>query len=167
MGHFTKANVESFVTRNASSWGTQYMCINMDWGYRKFLQAEVVTLALRSSSSEMGFHHQTISTGTGRPILVRKQSPPLGIPLAAMDEMQDSYSQYIQDIVQSDVGQFIPTAYIDQDSDLPMRLLGAVASYYSAGNATDNEVSSVFLFSSCFSLIVPSHHFSVEPSKCT
>lgn len=148
MGHFTIANVESFVTRNASSWGTQSMCIQMNWGYRKFLQAEVVALALRSSSSEMGFHHQAVSKGTARPQLVRKPSPPLGIPLAAMEEMQDSYALYVQDIVQSDVGMYLPTAYVDQDSDLPRRLLGAVASYYSAGNAADNEVRRVFLSSS-------------------
>jgi len=139
MGHFTKANVESFVTRNASSWGTQHMLIRMDWGYPKFLEAEVVALALRSSSSEMGFFHQTVSNGVARPQLVRKLSPPLGIPLAAMDEMQDAYSKYIQDIVQSDVNSYVPAAYIDQESELPTRLLGAVASYYNAGNAADNE----------------------------
>ncbi|KAH9212272.1 hypothetical protein DL95DRAFT_391733 [Leptodontidium sp. 2 PMI_412] len=139
MGHFTKADVESFVTRNASSWGTQHMLIRMDWGYPKFLEADVVALALRSSASEMGFFHQTVSNGTARPQLVRKSSPPLGIPLAAMDEMQNSYSKYIQDIVQSDIASYVPTAYIDQESDLPTRLLGTVASYYSAGNATDNE----------------------------
>ncbi|PBP28547.1 Fungal Zn binuclear cluster domain containing protein [Diplocarpon rosae] len=141
MGHFTKANVESFVTRNASSWGTQFMCIRMDWGYRKLLQANVVALALRSSSSEMGFHHQTMSSGNTRPLLVRKSSPPLGIPLAAMDEMQVSYSTYIQDIVQSDFAMYLPTAYADQVSDLPRRLLGAVASYYGAGSAADNEAA--------------------------
>ncbi|KAG4427971.1 hypothetical protein IFR05_016546 [Cadophora sp. M221] len=139
MGHFTKANVESFVTRNASSWGTQHMLIRMDWGYPKFLEADVVALALQSSASEMGFFHQTVSNGTARPQLVRKSSPPLGIPLAAMDEMQNSYSKYIQDIVQSDIASYVPTAYIDQESDLPTRLLGTVASYYSAGNATNNE----------------------------
>ncbi|KAJ5040480.1 uncharacterized protein L3040_006136 [Drepanopeziza brunnea f. sp. 'multigermtubi'] len=139
MGHFTIANVESFVTRNASSWGTQFMCIRMDWGYRKLLQADVVALALRSSSSEMGFHHQTVSSGSARPFLVRKASPPLGIPFAAMQEMQDSYARYVQDIVQSDVGMYLPTAYVDQQSDLPRHLLGAVANYYSAGKAAKNE----------------------------
>ncbi|KAL2065640.1 hypothetical protein VTL71DRAFT_3310 [Oculimacula yallundae] len=139
MGHFTKANVESFVTRNASSWGTHQMLIRMDWGYPKFLEAEVVALALRSSASEMGFFHQTVSNGDLRPQLVRKLSPPLGIPLAAMDEMQDAYSRYIQDIVQNGIALYVPTAYIEPGSDLPTRLLGAVASYYSAGNASDNE----------------------------
>ncbi|KAH7317669.1 hypothetical protein BKA65DRAFT_410270 [Rhexocercosporidium sp. MPI-PUGE-AT-0058] len=139
MGHFTKANVESFVTRNASSWGKQHMLIRMDWGYPKFLEADVVALALRSSASEMGYFHQTVSNGGARPQLVRKSSPPLGIPLAAMDEMQDAYSKYIQDIVQSDIASYVPTAYIDQESDLPTRLLGVVASYYSTGNAKDNE----------------------------
>tara|TARA_R110002060_G_scaffold69769_1_gene78391 strand:- start:972 stop:1475 length:504 start_codon:yes stop_codon:yes gene_type:complete len=166
MGHFTKANVESFVTRNASSWGTQHMLIRMDWGYPKFLEAEVVALALRSSSSEMGFFHQTVSNGVARPQLVRKLSPPLGIPLAAMDEMQDAYSKYIQDIVQSDVNSYVPAAYIDQESELPTRLLGAVASYYNAGNAADNEVGRRFHPFCCLMLIVRSPNSSAEPSKC-
>ncbi|PBP24008.1 Fungal Zn binuclear cluster domain containing protein, partial [Diplocarpon rosae] len=166
MGHFTKANVESFVTRNASSWGTQYMCIRMDWGYRKLLQANVVALALRSSSSEMGFHHQTISSGNTRPLLVRKSSPPLGIPLAAMDEMQVSYSKYIQDIVQSDFAMYLPTAYVDQVSDLPRRLLGAVASYYSAGSAADNEVGLCTVPCLCLADNT-SPQSSAEPWKCT
>ncbi|CZT46566.1 uncharacterized protein RSE6_07012 [Rhynchosporium secalis] len=139
MGHFTKANVESFVTRNASSWGTQQMLIRMDWGYPKFLEAEVVALALRSGASEMGFFHQTVSNGGMRPQLVRKLSPPLGIPLAAMDEMQDEYSKYVQEIVQNSIAAYIPTAYIEPGSELPIRLLGAVASYYSAGNTNRNE----------------------------
>ena len=84
--HFTKANVESFISKNISSWGTQKMLISMDWGYPKFLEAEVVALALRSNSSEMGYFHQTVSSGIARPQLVRKPSPPLGIQLAAMDE---------------------------------------------------------------------------------
>jgi len=139
MGHFTKANVESFVTRNASSWGTQFMVVRMTWGYRKLLQAEVVALALRSNSSEMGYQHQTLSNGNARPLLVRKQSPPLGIPLAAMDDMLGLYSSYIQDIVQSDLAAYVPVAYTDQDSKLPERLLGAVCSFYNAGLETDNE----------------------------
>lgn len=139
----------------------------MDWGHRKFLDADVVALALRSSSSEMGFHHQTITNGNERPVLVRKQSPPLGIPLAAMDEMQDTYSRYIQDIVQSDIGEYIPVAYIDQDSDLPMQLLGAVASYYSAGNARDSEVRrSLSGLQQCILTRCSPNSFAV-PSKCT
>ncbi len=44
MGHFTKADVESFVTRNASSWGTQNLSVRMDWGYRRLLEVDVVHL---------------------------------------------------------------------------------------------------------------------------
>lgn len=167
MGHFTKANVESFVTRNASSWGTQHMQIRMDWGYRKFLQADVVALALRSSASEMGFFHQTVLNGNARPQLVRKSSPPLGIPLAAMDEMQNAYSKYIQDIVQGDMAAYVPTAYIEPASDLPTRLLGAVASYYSAGNASDNEVCCGPVPVCCVMLMIRSPNSSAKPSKCT
>ena len=142
------------------------MLIRMDWGYPKFLEAEVVALALRSSSSEMGFFHQTVSNGNARPQLVRKPSPPLGIPLAAMDEMQDAYSKYIQNIVQSDIDSYVPSAYIDQDSALPTRLLGAVASYYNAGNAADNEASLTFHPFCCVMLIIRSLTSFAELSKC-
>lgn len=138
MGHFTKANVEQFVASNASSWGTQYFLIRMDWGYRKFLTAEVVALALRSNS-EMGFQHQTVQQEGSRPALVRKQSPPLGIPLAAMDDMQDVYSRYIQDIVQSDLAEYVPVAYPDQETEFAERLLGVIGSFYDAGHQMDNE----------------------------
>jgi hypothetical protein len=138
MGHFTKANVEQFVASNASSWGSQYFLIRMDWGYRKFLTAEVVALALRSNS-EMGFQHQTVQQEGSRPALVRKQSPPLGIPLAAMDDMQDIYSRYIQDIVQSDLAEYVPVAYPDQETDFAERLLGVISSFYDAGHQMDNE----------------------------
>lgn len=141
MGHFTRTNVENFVTRNASTWGTETFNVQMTWGYRKHLQAEVVALALRSGSTDMAFQHQTISQGgDAKPILVRKESPPIGIPLAAMDDMQNVYSNYIQNIVQSDLVEYVPVAYTDQNYDMPEDLLGAVCNYYSAGLAVDNEV---------------------------
>lgn len=146
MGHFTRANVEDFVTRNASAWGTECFIVRMTWGYRKLLQAEVVALALRSEASDMAFQHQTISQGDGRPVLVRKQSPPIGIPLAAMDDMQNIYSNYIQDIVQSDLAEYVPVAYTDQESDLPEELLEAICNYYSAGLLVDNEVCTYLIW---------------------
>ncbi len=140
MGHFTKANVEKFVAQNATTWGTECMVVRMTWGYRRLLRAEVVALALRSNASEMAHQDQSIIHGDKRPILVRKQSPPIGIPLDAMDEMQNVYASYIQDIVQSDLGEYVPVAYTDQESEFAEELLGAVCNYYSAGLATDNEV---------------------------
>jgi hypothetical protein len=141
MGHFTSANVASFVANNATSWGTQQLPVRLSWGYRRLLQADVVVLALRSATSAMGFQHQAIANGAGRPLLIRKQSPPLGIPLAAMEEMEDVYSQYIRDIVQSDLRGYVSIAYDDQDSMLPERLLGAVCSFYISGLEADEEVS--------------------------
>ncbi|KUJ07394.1 uncharacterized protein LY89DRAFT_691843 [Mollisia scopiformis] len=138
MGHFTEANVAQFVAKNASSWGTQYFHIRMDWGYRRYLTAEVVALALRNNS-EMGYQHQTLEQEGTRPALVRKQSPPLGIPLAAMDDMQDMYSRYIQDIVQNDLPEYVPVAYPDQETDFAERLLGVIGNFYSAGHQMDNE----------------------------
>jgi hypothetical protein len=165
--HLTKANVESFVSRNASSWGTEYLFVRMSWGYkRRLLDAEVVALTLVNNNSEMGYQELAVANGNARPLLVRKQSPPLGIPLAAMDDMQDKYAGYIQDIVQSDLAQYVPVAYTDQDSLLPQRLLGAVCAFYTAGSETDNEVSDVlFLQFNPRSLIINSPRSFVELSK--
>lgn len=142
MGHFNLANVESFVAKNATGWGTQHLLVRLTWGYRRLLEANVVALTLRSTSSDMGFQHQAFSNGSGRPTLLRKQSPPLGIPLGAMEELEDVYSQYIRDIVQSDLREYVSIAYDDQDSYLPEHLLGAVCSYYIKGLEADEEVSS-------------------------
>jgi hypothetical protein len=158
--------VESFVSRNASSWGTEYLLVRMSWGYKRRLDAEVVALTL-VNNSQMGYQELTVANGNARPLLVRKQSPPLGIPLAAMDDMQDKYAGYIQDIVQSDLAQYVPIAYTDQDSLLPQRLLGAVCSFYTAGSEIDNEVSDVlFLQLNPRSLIIDSPRSYVELSKC-
>jgi len=140
MGHFTKANVESFVSQNAKSWGKQQMTVKMTWGYHRALEADVVALALKENS-QMAVAHATVYTnGPSKPTLVRKSSPPLGIPLAAMDEMGDIYAKYVQEIVQNDLAEYVPVAYTDQESRLPERLLAAVCKFYIAGHEQDNEV---------------------------
>jgi len=88
----------------------------------------------------MGFQDQAIANGTSRPVLLRKQSPPLGIPLAAMEEMESVYSRYIQEIVEGDLKAYVSIAYDDQNSMFPERLLGAVCSFYRSCFETDSEV---------------------------
>lgn len=128
------------------------MLIRMDWGYRKLLEAEVVPLKLKKNAPDLGFYEGSQKMGTtpdgkpihvgpdGKPIFVRRQSPPLGIPLAAMDDMQDVYSRYVQDIVQSDLQQYVSAAYFPEDSILVTRLLGLVCDFFSAGLQADEEV---------------------------
>jgi hypothetical protein len=141
-GHFTEANVENYVIHNATSWGREYIPIRLIWGYRRPIHVEVVALNLRPNS-EMGFHNQAESTNNTitRPVLVRKNSPPLGITLAVLDEMQTECSWYVQTIVQNDIMAYVPVAYNDQDSELPERLLGVICSFYY--NTTREEVNGV------------------------
>jgi hypothetical protein len=167
-GHFTQANVENFVTSNATGWGNKYMSVRLSWGYQGPIPAEVVNLTLRANS-EMGFHHQTktVDGMVTRPILVRKKSPPLGIPLAAVDEMQNEYSRYIQNIVQNDIAGYVPIAYVDQGSELPERLLAAICSFYNAGWEKDHEVFLRSISKHYTSLLTfSSPTFSAEPSRC-
>lgn len=118
------------------------MLVKMDWGYRKLLKAEVVALKLRENAPDMGFQDTTEQsvTSDGRQILVRRQSPPLGIPLASMDGMENEFSRYVQDIVHSDLKQYVPVAYFPEDSTLMTRLLGVVCDFYTAGSEADEEV---------------------------
>jgi hypothetical protein len=132
MGHFTQANVESFVANNASSWGTDNLLVRMNWGYRKLLEANVVALAISSPSSQMGYSHQVVAAGPGRPVLERRKSPPLGIPLADMRAMQETYNRYLQDIVDEDLPHYVSIAYHDQESKLAEQLLRVTCTFYDA-----------------------------------
>jgi hypothetical protein len=140
-GHFTKANVENFVTANATRWGKTTMPVRLTWGYEVSIGVEVVALDLKPNS-EMGFQNQAEATNEliSRPRLVRKNSPPLGIQLAAVEDMQNEYAQYVISIVQNNIMRYVPVAYNDQESDLPERLLQVICSYYDATRENDNEV---------------------------
>lgn len=130
------------MTRNAESWGSKNMLIRLTWGYRRPIEAEVVDLKMRKNAPEIGWQNTSEKSMApdGREILVRRQSPPLGIPLAAMDDMQDQYSRYIQSIVQDDLKHYIPAAYFPEDSELMTRLLSVVCDFYSVGLEADEEV---------------------------
>jgi hypothetical protein len=137
-GHFTQAKVEEFVSQNATSWGTHEMHVRMSWGYWKPLEANVVALTMPSHSL-LGYHHQT-QTEANQLTLVRKKSPPLGIPLAALDDMREEYRRLVCEIVMRDLHNYVPIAYDDQESELPERLLEAICSFYGAGLAAGQEV---------------------------
>ncbi|KAG9233157.1 hypothetical protein BJ875DRAFT_379195 [Amylocarpus encephaloides] len=133
--HFTRQNVEAFVARNTKSWGQKSFPIRISWGSSRKLQAEVVTLELRGGRSEMAFEYTTEALGPGwKQNMVRKKSPPLGIPIAAMDDMPDAYNVYVRTIVESDLPEYVNIGYFEQDSTLAKRLL-AIAGYFYATSA--------------------------------
>ena len=168
-GHFTKDNVERFVTANATGWGKRLMPVRLSWGYQDPIDVEVVTLDLRPNS-EMGFHHQAEATNEmiTRPTFKRKNSPPLGIPLADVDELQNEYTRYVRSIVQNDIMEYVPCGYIDQRSELPEKLLGAICSFYAATRENDTEVFLASIRNSiAFLLTFSSLTSSVRPSRCT
>ena len=139
MGHFTRANIEAFVDRNATGWGNRQIPIRLGWGYRRTIHANVVALTL-TPTSEMGFTHHAISFGSDRPALSRRQSPPLGIPMAAMEELEDAYSLYIREIVQNDLQSFVSVVFENQECKFAEQLFGAVCGYYLHGLQADEEV---------------------------
>jgi hypothetical protein len=140
MGHFTQAKVEEFVSKNATSWGKDEMHIRMTWGYWKPLTATVVALTL-PSNSRLGYQHQTNVTEDKQLALVRKRSPPLGIPLAALGDMREEYQGLVRDIVKGDLDRYVPIAYDDQATNLPEHLLHVICSFYRTGLAAGQEVT--------------------------
>jgi len=137
-GGYTQARVESFVSENTASWGTHEMVVSMDWGYWKPLEETVVAITMRKDS-QLAYQHQSISNGKNKPTLLRKNSPPLGLPPAAKDDMQSRYSELVQRIVTEDLTNYVSVPYSDQDSCLPERLLQAIANFYSAALAAGDK----------------------------
>lgn len=140
MGHLTASKVEAFISENATGWGTQHLLVQLSWGYRRLLEADVVTLTL-SNNSKLSFSHHAVANGSDRPALSRRESPPLGMPLAVMEELGNTYSLYVRNIVDYDLRSFVSITYDDQDCKLPEQLLGAVCSYYMHGLKAQDEVS--------------------------
>jgi hypothetical protein len=54
--------------------------------------------------------------------------PPLGIPLAALDGMQNTYSKYIRDLVTHGLVMYADRAHAYGDSDLHRQLLKSICS---------------------------------------
>lgn len=141
MGHFTRANVENFVNRNALVWGQDSFVVQMSWGFQRPLKATVVTLTMSGSSSELAYWYDGETNGTKAPLLTRRESPPVGVPLAAMAEMEAEYAAYVKDIVMNDLDYYADEAYADDDSELAELLLKAVCDFYTAGLEAEEEVS--------------------------
>jgi hypothetical protein len=135
---FTMAKVESFVSENATGWGSHEILVRMRWGYWQPLEETVVTLTMQHDS-KLAYHYQSISYGTDKPTLLKKSSPPLGVPLAAMDDMQSKYRTIVQKIVTEDLENYVSVPYCGEDSMLPERLLETVANYYSAALAAGEK----------------------------
>ncbi|PMD16157.1 hypothetical protein NA56DRAFT_322715 [Hyaloscypha hepaticicola] len=132
-GNFTKANVEKFIAMNATGWGKQSITVGLTWGYQKLLHIELVPLI--HPQIEILHHHLAVpSSGVTGQKLVKQNSPPLGILRPDIDDMKYEYRKYIRDIVDGGLFGYLPVAYIDQESDLPERVLTAVCSYYTAAS---------------------------------
>jgi hypothetical protein len=142
-GHLTQAKVEEVVAQNTTSWGRYEMHVRMDWGYDRPLEATVVALTL-PSQSRLAYQHQANGGASKELQLVRRKSPPLGIPLASFENMKKEYQHMVREIVMGDLENYVPVPYDDQVSDLPERLLQIICSFYRAELAADQEVARRF-----------------------
>jgi len=116
--HITKANVESFIEKNASSWGHKNIRIQLSWRYRIPIEANVVAITMNSASSEIGILYSSENQA-----LSSRKSPPLAIPLADLADMQTAYSRYVEDIVRNDLDHYVSTAYQWVYESSPSKLL--------------------------------------------
>lgn len=145
MGHWTKANVESFVSRRVAAWGPQSLQINInwDWGHPKLLETDAAILVLREDNLNMASGNNVSNinpAGMQLDNMKYKLGPPLGIPLAVLDGMQNTYSKYTRDLVTHGLIMYADRAHVHQESDLHRQLLKSICAYYVNTSATDYEV---------------------------
>jgi hypothetical protein len=117
----------------------------MTWGYQQYIKADVVALELQSETSEIAFHQVARANGSAPRVLVNQHSLPLGVPLSDMDDMEETYANYVRDIVQSGLGLYQKAAYFADDSSLAKKLLRVASSFYTSGLETGSEVGSCIL----------------------
>jgi hypothetical protein len=129
MGHFSESNIESFIEKHSIGWHNHEFPVRLSWGGRRLLPVTVSALRMRDGLSEIGFNNQSF-VKDGRPRFVRRNSPPLGIPLASIDEMQEEYSNHVREVVVNDLDHYVSIAYDGQRSSLPTHILKAVCLYY-------------------------------------
>lgn len=129
MGHFSESNIESFIKKHSVGWLNHEFPVRLSWGGRRLIPITVAALQMRGGLSEIGINNQSF-VKDGRPRFVRRNSPPLGIPLASMVEMQEEYSNHVREVVVNDLDHYISIAYDGQRSSLPKNVLQAVCLYY-------------------------------------
>jgi hypothetical protein len=114
----------------------------MSWGHSKLLQTDVAILVPREDNSKTASKYN-VSDLAVMQLTTNMESNlgiPLGIPLAALDNMQNTHSKYTRDLVTYGLMEYVDIAYTRNNSDLPKLLLKAICSYYLNTSATDYEV---------------------------
>jgi hypothetical protein len=131
MGHFTTSDVESFVTKHVSGWGKESFSIEMSWGYRQPLTADVVVISLRNEESEIGYHHVKTFDQHKRPKRERQKSLPLGIHILTVWNMMIYFREHLSNVTKDGLKHYVSITYDDQSSKFAESLLGSVCTWYS------------------------------------
>jgi len=145
MSRFQEAEVASLLSTVA--WTKQKLRVRLSWGYCHTLEVDCVRIDLRDArTNPLTFQHQVLPNGQDKPIIMRKLSPPLGVPSESVRTMETIHEKYISRIVESNLDQYVlESAYNDDDSDLPRRLLGAICDYYQRCSEAEEEVRGLIL----------------------
>jgi hypothetical protein len=144
VGYWTKANTELFVSNIATGYESQGHVHKSALGVRRPLEVDVVVLLLRTSDSDIDFHHQLIPSGDAStiPLFILQHSPPLAIPEGTDVELQSQCKDYIRNITHTDLSSYVITAYNDQETDLSEMHLHSVCRWYKNGRSLNDEVRS-------------------------
>jgi hypothetical protein len=142
-GHYTRQDVEAFITRNTKSWGKNKFQVQVRWGYKQYIKADVVALELESENSEMAYNAPVRLDNSGGRTILKERSVPLGVPLGDMDNMEEVYANYVRDIVQNGLNLYYRAAYFEEDSPMVKKLFSIASSYYISGVAKGSEVRAV------------------------
>ena len=118
------------------------MTIRLMWGYWRPIEENVVAITVRRGSElELALHGHTNGGGSSYEVEIKK-SAPLGLPLAAMHDMQTNYGRYVEEIVNDDLQNYVLKAYKRPQGrpGLPECLLQTITSFYTASVAADDKV---------------------------
>lgn len=137
----TLKEVQRVMKSEVQLWGSDRIPIKLNWGLRNKIEVDVSVIYPFSSDSNITTQYQSKIDGNGRPKLLRTQCPLLGMPFEALKSLQDQYSNYVRDFVQSeaDLTQYAHAAYIGANSEVPGHLLPILCAWYNENKRNGKE----------------------------
>lgn len=112
----------------------------MSWGGPQPFTALVVAVAMKGENSQIGIEDQKTFDQNGRPKLIRKNSPPLGILQATVVDLEAQFREHTLNVLKKDLLFYVSIAYDDQSTKLTENLLRSICEWYLEGVQRNDEV---------------------------
>lgn len=132
-----RRRIESRIQR----WSNDTTRIELDCGLPKLIKVDVTTAYLFRAQSYADARYQSSCDKNGNPIPFSTENPVLGIPLQILDSLQDQYSNYVKDFVQSEIylQQYARIEYIGTYSKVSGCLLQILCNWYITSKSIGQE----------------------------